>query len=372
MHVENNRNMQKTKKRSLLFTLTAVLALVLAVIVLISRKSSTNNPRSVAFAVPDTAEVQSVFLADRSGCQVLLERQSEGSWLLDRSEPALQENVQALLAVLQNMRVKAPVGKAATENVTKWLASGATKVQVTYNGYRIQWGKLHLWKALRTKTFYMGSPTPDNLGNYAIMEKAKVPYIVYVPGFRGFISPYFSALASDWKSHELLNLRISEIAWVQLLDFEHPEASLQIRRHGDKHFDIVDMQSGQALPVYDTLKLYDHLSSYRKLNFEFFAEDFSKGLRDTVLASRFKELQVRDTQGKELKITMYHIYNEFNTEEYEYNEDFMDVYNRDKFYISLNDDTTRFYICQFFVFDRIIQPLSYYLPENDAIAIPRK
>lgn len=364
--------MQKTKKKNLVVPLTAVLVLALALIVVFGRKSSTNNPRFADFSIPDTAGIQSVFLADRSGCQVFLERNPEGGWTLNKKETALQENVRDMLSVLLNIRVKAPVGKAATENVTKWLASGATKVQVTYQGHRIRLGKIHLWKALRTKTFYMGSPTPDNMGNYAIMEKAKIPYIVYVPGFRGFISPHFSALESDWKSHELLNLRISEIAWVQLLDFENPDASLQILRHGEKHFDILDLKSGQALPAYDTLKLYDHLSAYRKLNFEFFAEDFSKGMRDTVLASRFKELQVRDTQGKTLKITMYHILNEFNTEEYEYNEDFMDVYNRDKFYISLNDDTSQFYICQYFVFDRIIQPLAYYSPENEDIAIPRK
>lgn len=360
--------MQKRRKQTLLIVTTGIIIL-LSVVLLLGRKSSTYRRSAVDFAVSDTASVQWVFLADREGCQVLLQRKADGKWELNKTEVALKENVDDLLSVIQNITVKAPVGTAATENVTKWLATGATKVQIAYSGYRINLGKLHLWKCEKSKTFYMGSPTPDNLGNYAIMEKSKQPFVVYVPGFRGFISPYFSALESDWKSHEILNLRISEIAEVTLKDVENPEASLQVRRHGEKHFDLVDLASGQPLPAYDTLKLYDHLSSYRKLNFEFIMDKPTPEKRDSILSVKFKELSVKDTKGKTVKITMYHMLNEFNTEEYDYNEDFMDVYNRDKFYITLNDNTEDFYICQYFVFDRIIQPLEYYFPGNETIAI---
>ncbi|MBO7465362.1 MAG: hypothetical protein J6T56_05880, partial [Bacteroidales bacterium] len=65
------------------------------------------------------------------------------------------------------------------------------------------------------------------------------------------------------------------------------------------------------------------------------------------------------------------MWNDLRTDEYEYNPDFMDIYNRDKFYITLDDDTTKFYICQYFVFDRIIQPVSYYYIDNKEKAIQR-
>ena len=363
--------MGKSKRKTVWLLVAAGAVAVVAVVLLLGRSSSTNRRSAVDFSISDTASIQKVFMADRSGGRVLLQRQPDGTWLLNGKDAALRENVNDLLSVLQHMTVKMPVGKAATENVVKWLATGATKVQVTYTGYRIQWGRLHFWKGERTKTFYMGSPTSDNLGNYAIMDKAKQPYIVYVPGFRGFISPYFTTLEEDWKSHELLNLRISEIAEVRLTDFKHPEASLLIKRHGEKHFDLVSLSDGHLLPAYDTLKLYDHLSSYRKLNFEFFAEKPSPEKRDSILSAKFKELVVTDTRGSRLTITMYHIFNEYNTEEFEYQPEFMELYNRDKFYVTLDGNTQDFYICQFFVFDRIIQPISYYLIDNDEHAIPR-
>ena len=351
--------------------MVASVVLLLSLALLMGRSSTTNRRSAVDFAIADTASIQWIFMADRTGCHVLLQRESESRWLLDKKDVAMQENVDGLLSVLHNIAVKMPVGKAATENVVKWLATGATKVQVSYSDYRIRLGSFQWWKCRRTKTFYIGSPTPDNLGNYAIMDKARQPYIVYVPGFRGFISPYFSTLVADWKSHQLLNLRISEIAEVRLTDFEHPEESLLIRRHGEKHFDIFSLPDESQLPQYDTLKLYDHLSSYRKLNFEFFAEKPTPAQRDSILSQKFKELKVTDVYGNCLKMTMYHILNEYNTEEYDYQPEFMDLYNRDKFYVTLDDNTADFYICQYFVFDRIIQPLSYYLIDNDEHAIPR-
>ena len=358
------------KKTGLLLIFAGVV-LVLSVVLLSGRNTTTNSRREVAFAVPDTSSIQSVFLADRSGSKVLLERISEGCWKLDGKETAMKENVDGMLSVIRQMTVKMPVGKAAVGNVMKWLASGATKVQVTYFGHRIAVGRFHIWKCLKNKTFYMGSPTPDNLGNYAVMEGSKQPYIVYVPGFRGFISPYFSAVSSDWKSHELLNLRISEIAEVKLLDLENPAASLIVKRHGDKHFDIISLDDGKVLPLYDTLKLYDHLSSYRKLNYEFIADGLTPAGRDSILSAKFMELTVTDVRGVKLEMSLYRMWNEFNTEEYEYLPEFMDLYNRDKFYVSVNGNEQELFICQYFVFDRIIQPLGYYLVGDDRLAIPK-
>jgi hypothetical protein len=363
--------MKKIKKSNFWILLTAVVAIVVSVSLLLGRKSTTNYRDTVNFSIPDTASVHWIFMADQSGGKVLLQRNTDGRWLLDGKETAMRENVNDLLSVLKNMTVKMPVSKAATDNVLKWLATGATKVQISYSDFRIRLGRFQWWKCDRKKTFYIGSPTPDNLGNYAIMEKSGQPFVVYVPGFRGFISPYFSTMVSDWKSHELLNLRISEIAEVRLTDFEHEEASLLVKRHGEKHFDICSLPGEKPLDRYDTVKLYDHLSSYRKLNFEFFAEKPAPEKRDSILSERFKELIVTDTRGNRLKITMYHMLNEYNTEEFDYQPEFMDLYNRDKFYITLDDNTSDFYICQFFVFDRIIQPLSYYLIGNESYAIPR-
>ncbi len=362
--------MSRKSRQNLWIVLCTCLVLGFALWLVLGRKSSSIQKRDMDFAVADTAAIHWIFLADNQESKVLLTRQEDNSWLLNKSETVVRSNVDNLLSVLHNITVKAPIANAAKENVKKWLAAGATKVQVAYDDYRFKIGGLHFWKYEKIKTFYMGSPTQDNMGNYAVMEGSDMPVVVYQPGFRGFISPYFSALESDWKSHQIVALRISQIKEVYVQDLENPLNSLRIVRNGERNFDIFSLMGDETgnsvkLPVYDTLKLYDHLGSYRSLNFEFFVDDLEKPARDSILELEFKRILIEDMDGNKTLISLYYMLNEYNTEEFEYNPDFMEAYNRDKFYITLGDDREHFYICQYFVFDRIIQPIDYYSPENE-------
>jgi len=63
--------------------------------------------------------------------------------------------------------------------------------------------------------------------------------------------------------------------------------------------------------------------------------------------------------------------NVLDTNNYIYNEDFIDKFNKDKFYAIINDNKEDIVICQFFVFDRIIQPLRYYYLDNKMFSIPK-
>ena len=101
--------MQKRRKQSILIIATGII-LLLSVLLLLGRKSSTYHRSAVDFAVSDTASVRWIFLADRQGCQVLLQRKSESQWELNKTEIALKENVDDLLSVIQNITVKSPVG----------------------------------------------------------------------------------------------------------------------------------------------------------------------------------------------------------------------------------------------------------------------
>lgn len=289
--------MKSKKKQSIWMATSTVIIIAVALILVFSRKNSSIQERNVSFAVTDTAQIHWIFLADKQDGKVLLTRQDDGHWLLNKKEVAVQDNVNNLLSVILHITVKYPVAEAARENVNKWLATGATKVQIAYDDYRIKLGNWKWLKHEKVKTFYIGTATQDNLGNYAVMEGSNMPVIVYQPGFRGFISPYFSAMESDWKSHQIVALRISQIREVYVKDLENPLNSLHIVRNGERNFDIfsdLNYETGNRmmLPVYDTLKLYDHLGSYRNLNFEFFVDDLEKAKRDSILNLEFKQIVI--------------------------------------------------------------------------------
>lgn len=362
--------MNKNLKKNLIILSSALLLILLAVFLLLARKSSTIDYDSKAFAVKDTSNIYKIFIADNYGEKVLLERQSGGFWKVNKQFDVVQKNVNDLLEVIKNISIREPVALSARNNVNKWLATGATKVEIYFYDYRIKIGKTKLWKYENRKVYYMGNVTQDNLGNYAVLEGENDPFIVAMPGFRGFISPYYSPFENDWRSHNIIKLKISKIKEISVVDFENPDESFRILRKGNRNFDILTNKN-QALSIYDTAKLFDHLSEYRDLNFEFFADNLSKGKKDTILSRKFKDIIVTDMENKSTKISLYYMDNELDTINYEYNLDFIDKFNKDKFYAVINDNFKEIVICQYFVFDRIIQPLRYYYKESELIAIPK-
>lgn len=353
---------KNTKKNIIILSITGLL-IISAVIILWTRKSSTFDYDSNQFAVKDTTAISKIFIADSYENQVLLERKNDNTWTVNKNFVAVQKNVEDLLNIICNISIREPVSLTARNNVNKWLATGSSKVEIYYTNHKIKIGKIKLWKYTAKKIYYIGNVTQDNLGTYAFLEGGKEPFVVYLPGFRGFISPYYSPLEAEWKSHNIVKLKISKIKSIQLIDYENTEQSFSIVRSGDRFFDIL-LNNNMKLPSYDTAKLFDHLSEYRDLNFEFFANNLTQGEKDSLFLSKFKEVIINDVDNNQTKISMYYIKNEFDTANYIYDEDFIDVYNRDKFYAVINDKKQEIVVCQYFVFDRIIQPLQYYLSEE--------
>lgn len=362
--------MNKHTKKSIFILIITGILIVIALVILFARKSGTLEYDSDQFAVKDTSSVEKIFIADHYGKTILLEKQSTGEWTVNKKFIAIRKNVSDLLDVIQNVAIREPVAFSARSNVNKWLATGSTKVEIYFQDFRIKLGDLKIWKYQNKKVYYIGSITQDNLGNYALMEGGEEPFIIYMPGFRGFISPYYSPFEIDWKSHNIVKLKISKIKKITLVDYQHSEESFSIVRSGERFFDILTKEN-QRLPAYDTAKLFDHLSEYRDLNFEFFADELTQGEKDTIFSMRYKDIIVVDMNDNQTKISLFYMENVLDTANYIYHEDFIEQFNKDKFYAIINDNKGEVVICQYFVFDRIIQPLRYYFPDNEMVSIPK-
>jgi len=343
---------------------------VLAVVVVSTRKSGTIDENLKRFAVVDTTSITKIFLANSLGSQTLLERTPDG-WILNKQYKPVMNNVQNLLNCIQNIRVKDIVAKAARENILKRLAVGATKVEIHYTDYWIKIFRFKWLKHTKIKTYYIGQPTQDNMSNYAIMEGAKIPCVVYLPGFRGFVSPKYSPMESDWRSRLIVDLRLSQIQEITLADFENNDNSLRIVRSGTRYFDIIHYVTNQRLEPYDTFKLLDHLSDYRNLNYEVLLSNLSQADKDSIFDRKFKELTISDTEGNKTTITMYRLKKDDELLDDAYDIDIMNTYNRDRFYATLNGNKEDVVLCQYFVFDRIVQPFEYYTVGSTLTSIPK-
>ena len=364
--------MLSKKNKNRLLVAVSIVVVVLAIVVINTRKTGTLDANVKSFAVKDTAAITKIFLANSMGDKTLLER-TGNTWLLNKKYEPLMNNIEDLLHCIQNIEIRGPVSKLAQSNINKRMAVNATKVEIYYTDYRIKIGNLKLLKHTKKKIYYIGQPTQDNMSSYAIMEGAKVPYVVYLPGFRGFVTPKYSSIENDWRTRLIVDLRLAHIADVLVIDFENPDNSLRIVRNGNRNFDILHHLTNQKLEPYDTLKLLDHLSDYRNLNYEAIENGLSKAEKDTIFERKFKELTVADTKGNKTTITMFHLKNEYDTLNYEYLNEIADIYNydRDKFYAIINGNKDEVFRCQYFVFDRMIQPFEYYQIGSQLRATPK-
>src|SRR5687767_6430197 len=114
------------KANKWLLILMVVLASV-TVYFVATRKKSTLREELRNFAIKDTASISKIFLANRNGNTVTLDRKSDGTWTLNKSLDPKQDQIKVLMDCLYKIEVRSPVAKAAYNNVVKSLASSAIK-----------------------------------------------------------------------------------------------------------------------------------------------------------------------------------------------------------------------------------------------------
>jgi len=223
-------------------------------------------------------------------------------------------------------------------------------------------------KERNVKTYYMGPSTMDNVANYAILEGFDEPCIVHIPGFRGFLTPFYSFRPVDWFSCDLFSTKITRIKSLLVEDFEHPEESFYVEKSGPRFFTLYNFHN-ELIADYDTVKLLDMLAEYRDKNYEVYVSGMSESAKDSILRNNhFKTITLTDVNGEKTTLDMYR-----KLEKDPYYLDAIvggmaraedEPYNRDKFYAILNGNTKDLVQCQYFHFDRQLQPLSYFLKQQ--------
>ncbi|MBM3437344.1 MAG: hypothetical protein FJY07_14155, partial [Bacteroidetes bacterium] len=75
-------------RRNLALLIITASLLVIAAILALSQRKGTFNSKINEFAVQDTTTITRIFLADKNNRTILLERKSEGEWLLNHTYKA--------------------------------------------------------------------------------------------------------------------------------------------------------------------------------------------------------------------------------------------------------------------------------------------
>ena len=360
------------KKNIILVSVVAVVAVVALVIALRGSRKSTFEQD---FHVEDTASVTRIFMVDKQENEVLLTRVDTASWLVDNVYPANQPMVDLLLETLHTMRIRQQVNRNAVPNVIKDLAARAIKVEVYQRRPLINWfgGRLRLFPRERlAATYFVGRETQDMMASYMFREGDKVPYVIHIPGFRGFPTPRFVTEPVKWRSHLIVDLDVHQIERVELEVMEQPEESFAVQRDGEG-FVFLPASSGYTQPVpFDTARVAQMLAGFTYLNFDEFASIVPNSFADSCVSGIPRTvLRVTDTAGRTTEMRTYIKYHNPDDILAMPDPEMYETFDLDRLYAIISgerkaesvdrrtdSDTV---LIQYYIFDNILQPASYFL-----------
>jgi hypothetical protein len=335
-------------KRNTFIIVGLALVLALAAFYFIGT-TETNTVRQELrdFAFEDTTAVSKIFLASKTGTHSTLVKTEEG-WIVNGKYKARPDAVKNLLNTIQKLEVYQPVASAAETNVIKTLATNAIKVEIYANNDHKK----------PAKVYYVGGPTQSQLGTYMIMENSSKPFIMYIPGFNGYLSSRYFTSENEWRSREMLNYDRDDIASLELKNFLIPEQSYTMINNseaGEKHeFRLLNAEMQDISPI-DTLKIASYLTFFENIQFEGFDMAIKEEVKDSIIAAGPNfQLIIKDKKGEQRILTMYNMPITKRSSVQEDREGNPLTIDRDRFYGMIDNDDN-FIVLQFFVFEKILR-----------------
>lgn len=271
-------------KKNLLYAFVLVVLLGVAWWLTQTDNRSTLDPREAIFSIEDTASIDRIFIADKTGKTILAEEEGPGRWLVNGTYYARHDVIEYVLGAFRQMEVRMPVPKAGIDNAKKQIAATGKKVELYSQGKKVS-------------VVYIGHATIDSRGTYVIKEGAETPFIVHIPGWEGYLSPRFFTNLEDWRERILMRLHPDSIAEVSANFVNQPELNYSLQINPDRSFTLKD---GQGRPSEHVNELYAKslFGGFQKLVVE--AYDNHGVMRDSIvnMAPSWLEVKVREKSGK--------------------------------------------------------------------------
>ena len=308
-------------------------------------------------------------MADKQDNHVLLQRVADSTsdtmWTVDGLYPASQPMIDMLLETLHDMRIRQQVNKNAVPQVVKLLSARAIKVEVYQRKYFIDWfgGKLKLFPREKLAvTYFVGHETQDMMACHMFRQGDKEPYIIHIPGFRGYLTPRFVTDPMSWRSHTIVHWDIRQLQRVELDIPANPEESFAVERQGEG-FAFVLTQTNTTVANFDTARVAQMLSCFANLNFDEFASRVPNSNMDTSFnAGPRTILRITNTDGTTRELKTYLKYNNPADSLAMPDNDMYEMFDLNRLYATIDDKDT--VLIQYYVFDNILQPASFFLGQQ--------
>jgi hypothetical protein len=318
---------------------------------IINNKKGTIKETLRDFAVEDTASVDKIFLADKTGNAVTLERNTGGKgWTVNGKYQVRMDAMNTLMATIRKIDIKEPVGKKAQDNVVKQLAANAVRCEIYSNGKLV-------------KAYYVGSQTQEMTGTFMIlmdpetMKPSAKPFVTYIPGFEGYLTTRYFTQEKLWRDRTIMQYVPTEIASVKLEVPDQPELGYELKIKGNNDYEVT-MLTGKKVADIDPLSVKQYLTYFQQVNFESLDLAMSQAEIDSTLKSRpINILTVTDIKGKANKIKFFaRKLKKEGILDAEGNPLKYDIDRMNAFVEGTND----FVLVQYYVFGKMMPPADYF------------
>jgi hypothetical protein len=332
-------------KKNIIGLVILLLLAAVAYYVYQQRGNGTMKEAMHDFAVEDTASITRIFLADKYGRKVLLNRKSAIVWELEGGQKVRKDLIDVLLKTIYRVEMKAPVAQSAHNNIVKLLAGKSVKVEI-YEGDD------------RVKTYYVGDATNDNMGTYMLLEGSSTPFICHIPGFNGYLTSRYVTDPLVWRDTEVFANRLPQIAELQIDYQEYPEKSFKVTRSKEGKYSLSTLNPPQQIADFDTVELMRYLLGYDNIRFEGI-QQYAQHRVDSIVNSRwFYNIKLTEPDGRVRSITTYRIPADPDAEDF--NGGPME-WDPDKMHAVVNGNEKEIVLAQYFSFDRLTVDFSRFL-----------
>lgn len=316
--------------------------IVAAIAVYMFSKSSTIKKELRDFAVPDTAQVDRIFMVDKLNQSVLLER-AGSVWIVNGKYTARKDAVYVLLKTIARLDVKSPVPKSMMNTVISQMATRSVKTEVYKNGKLV-------------KTFYVGGPTSDHQGTFMMLENSSVPFIMHIPGFFGYLTTRFFVEELMWRDQAIFRCPFKQLKEVSVEYPAEPAKSFRVINEGTNTFSVLN--GSQQMKMTDTVKTKEYLGRFALVNFESIISNFPQHRADSLNATLpFAIIEITDVLGLKSKLKLWKMPNLDKVMQY---DGTIPEHNPNAVY-GLKEGDNAFLTVQYYVLDPLLKDPAYFM-----------
>jgi hypothetical protein len=241
--------------KKIIITLITFVISFLFIFLLVDYNKNIKKEYEKNFSVKNISSINKVFISDRKGNNIVLEKNSN-SWIVNNQFEVRKDAIETLLNTVRSMEIQRPVSNTSYNNVIRQLASTGVKVEIYHNN--------------KITSFTVGGSTKDHLGTYMLKEDADSPYIVHIPGFNGFLSPRFGIQGyeidpTSWRNNNIFKIPSEDINEISLLNYEDIYNSFVIKCNP---LALIDNKNNSL--KYDLNKITDYFNNFSNIECEKF------------------------------------------------------------------------------------------------------